>query len=171
MTEELPPIPTVQELLGFMETSWQALQATVDAASTDDLVSKTDAAGWSSSDHLVNLDAWAKSVLVMIRDGQPQWEGLGISQALFDEDDYDRKNEAIREQHASTSPEEVRSSLANTHDAMVHAVAGLGDDGLHRPCNDFVPGSGDFEIAHKIMGNGYMHYDEHRVYIERILAS
>lgn len=171
MTDDFPPIPTLQELLRHMDTSWQALQATVDGASADDLVGKTDSAGWSPKDQLVNLDAWANSVLVMIRDGRPQWEGMCVSKELFDEDDSDRKNEEIREQHARTSLDEVRLSLAATHEAMLQALIELSDEGLHRPCNDFVPGSGDFEIAHKVMGNTYMHYDEHREYIERILAS
>jgi hypothetical protein len=171
MSDEFPPIPAIDEMLAAMDQSWSALQAVVDAASPDDLTHKTDAAGWSAKDHLAHLDAWANSVLVMVRDRRPQWEGLGISKELFDEEGYDGKNAEIRDQRAAAGLDEVRSSLSATHEALLQAIVELSDEGLHRPANDFVPGSGAFEIAHKIMGNSYMHYDEHREYIERILAS
>lgn len=171
MSDDFPPIPAVQEIVSSMGRSWDALQAVVDAADADDLVRKTDAAGWSVKDHLANLDAWDNSVLVMIRDGRPQWEGLGIEQDLFEEEDYDRKNEVIRQRTIDASVEEVRAALASTHNEFVRVLGGMTDEAIGRPSNEYVPGSGDFEIAHKIMGNTYMHYDEHRVWIERILAS
>lgn len=171
VSEDFPPIPPLQDILARMERSWADLQAVLGAAEPDDLVTKTDDAGWSAKDHLVNLDAWATSVLVMIRDGRPQWEGLGIDQDLFAEDGYDRKNEAIRQQAVDHSLEEVRSALAGTHEEFLRVLRGMTDDGIRRPSNDYVAGSGEFGIAHKVMGNTYMHYDEHRAYIERILAS
>ena len=171
MSEDFPAIPSVQEIVEAMETSWGALQAVLDGADDDDLARKTDAAGWSAKDHLVNLDAWANSVLVMMRDGRPQWEGLGIGRDLFEEEDYDRKNEAIRQRSLDASLAEVREGFASTHDEFVALLRGMTDEAINRPCDDYVPGAGDFEIAHKIMGNTYMHYDEHRIYIERILAS
>ena len=169
MSEDFPPIPPVQEIVASMEQSWDALQGVIDAVDADDLVRKTDAAGWSVKDHLAHLDAWDASVLVMIRDGRPQWEGLGIDEDLFDEEGYDRKNEAIRQRTVNTSLEDVRAGLASTHGEFVSLLRNLSDAAIRRPCDDFVPGAGGFEIAHKIMGNTYLHYDEHREYIERIL--
>ena len=171
MVQDLPAIPTAQEMVVEMQRAWSDLRAVVDAATPDELVEKTDAAGWSAKDHLAHLDAWDTSVLVMIRDGRPQWEGLGIDQAMYDEEGYDHKNEVIRQHSVAAPLDEVRASLASTHNEFVRVLEGMTDEQLHRPANDYVPGSGDFEIAHKIMGNTYMHYDEHREYIERILAS
>ena len=171
MVQELPAIPTAQEMVVEMQRAWSELRAVVDAATPDELLEKTDAAGWSAKDHLAHLDAWDTSVLVMIRDGRPQWEGLGIDQAMYDEEGYDHKNEVIRQHSVAAPLDEVRASLASTHNEFVRVLEGMTDEQLHRPANDYVSGSGDFQIAHKIMGNTYMHYDEHREYIERILAS
>lgn len=172
MSNEYPPIPSLDEMVRSMERSWDALQAVLDGASADDLARKTDAVGWSARDHLAHLDAWADSVLVMLRDGRSQGEVLGIDPALLeDEVDYDRQNQTLREQTADRSLDEVRASLASTHAEFMRVLRGMSDESLHRPSNDYVPGSGDFEIAHKIMGNTYMHYDDHREYIARILAS
>jgi hypothetical protein len=172
MSDDFPPIPPVREMIESMERSWEALNAVVDAADPGDLLRKTDAVGWSARDHLAHLDTWANSVLVMIRDGQPQGEVLGIDPELLEEEaDYDRQNQMLRQQTADRSLDEVRSSLAATHEAFMRVLREMTDADLNRPSDEFVSGSGAFEIAHKIMGNTYMHYDDHRVYIERILAS
>ena len=172
MSEDFPPIPSVQEMIEAMERSWNALQAVLDGASGDDLVRKTDDVGWSARDHLAHLDAWADSVLVMLRDGQPQGEVLGIDPARLEEEaDYDRQNQMLRQQTIDRPLDEVRASLASTHEEFMRVLRGMTDEDLNRASNAYVPGSGEFEIAHKIMGNTYMHYDDHREYIERILAS
>jgi hypothetical protein len=172
MSDTFPPIPPLQEIVDSTERAWRALQAVIDAADADDLVRKTDAVGWSAKDHLAHLDVWADSVLVMIRERQPQWEVLGIDPALLEEEaDYDRQNQVLRQRTIDASLEDVRSALAATHSEFIRVLRGMSDEEIRRPSNDYVPGSGEFEIAHKVMGNTYMHYDEHRVYIERILAS
>jgi hypothetical protein len=172
MSNDFPPIPPVAEIVTLMERSWAALQAVIDGAEDDDLVRKTDAVGWSAKDHLAHLDTWANSVLVMIRDGQPQWEVLGIDPALLEEEaDYDRQNQVLRQRTVDASLEDVRSALAATHAEFIRVLRGMSDEDIWRPSNDYVPGSGEFEIVHKVMGNTYMHYDDHREYIERILAS
>jgi hypothetical protein len=160
---------TVDYGLHELNRSWRRLQAVIDGADADALVQKTDPAGWSSKDHLAHLDAWANSVLVMIRDGRPQWEGLGIDRELFYEESYDPKNEVIRQRTIDTSLADVRSSLVSTHGEVLRVLTGMTDEQINQPCNDFVPGSGDFPIAYKIAGNTFGHYDEHRKYIELIL--
>lgn len=167
---DFQPIPPMQELLGTIGRSWRRLQSTIHSADADALTRKTDPAGWSAKDHLAHLDACANSVLVMIRDGRPQWEGLGISKAMFEDLDFDDQNAVIRDTRAGQSLDEVLSSLSATHHEFVCVLADVSDEGIRRPCNEYVPDSGDFEIAQRVMWDTYMHYDEHRGYIERILA-
>lgn len=151
------------------ERAWNALQSTLGESNEKDLTTRTDAAGWSAKDHLAHLAAWGNSALVMIRDGRPQWEGLGIDKALFDTEGYDEKNEAIRQQTADWSLKKVTSHLTEIHEGLLKALDGMSDADLLKPCSDFVKGGQDVEIVHKINGNGPDHYDEHRAYIEKIL--
>jgi hypothetical protein len=160
---------TVEYGLHELDRAWRRLQAVIDGADPDALVQETDPAGWSSKDHLAHLDAWANSVLVMIRDGRPQWEGLGIDKWLFDEEGYDSKNEVIRQRTVGTSLADVRASLVSTHGEILRVLSGMTDEQINQPCDAFVPGAGDFPIAYKIAGNTFGHYEEHRKYIERIL--
>jgi len=163
------PVMSKAQLLTKLERAWDALQRTIAGADAEDLVSRTDPAGWSSKDHLAHLAAWANSVLVMVRDGRPQWEGLGIDQALLENGDFDEQNEVIRQQTVDWPLDKVTSRLAEVHQGLVSAVSGMSDDDLLRPVSDFVDGGSDTGILQYLDGDGPNHYDEHREYIERIL--
>lgn len=167
---DLPEPMTRQQLLDDFAREWDALMAVVDAADPEALISRTDAAGWNARDHLANLSAWLNSVIVMVRDGQPQWAGLGAPQELFRFDDYDPLNEAIRQRTIDWSVEQVLAEFRERHETLVSMVAGMTDDDLLRHVDTFVPDGGDFEICYKIDGNGPYHYREHRGWIEALLA-
>ncbi len=167
----LPPPFTRDELLDSFETEWLALMQVVEAANPDDLLAKTDAGGWNVRDHLANLSAWLESVIVMVRDGQPQWTGLGAPEKLFGYADYDPLNEAIRQNTIDWPVSDVLAQLRARHDEMIGLVSAMSDEDLLRPVKEFVAGAGDFAICYKIDGNGPHHYREHRPWIEAILAA
>ncbi len=165
----LPDPFTRQQLLDAFATEWDALMAVVASASDDDLLTRTDAAGWNVRDHIAHLGAWLQSVIVMVRDGQPQWTGLGAPEKLFSFADYDPLNEAIRQNTITWPVAEAIAMLRNRHETMLAIVATMSDEDLLKPVNDFVPGAGDFAICYKIDGNGPYHYREHRAWISQIL--
>jgi hypothetical protein len=163
-------IMTKEQLLTEMDRAWSDLQATIPGVEASDLTERTDPAGWSAKDHLTHLSAWANSVLVMIRDGRPQHEGLGIDEATYETDGYDFKNEVIRQTRAGMSLPEVQADLEHVYRELMRVLQGMSDEDLQKPCSAFVEGGQEFEIFHKISGNSWSHLDEHREYIERILA-
>lgn len=163
-------ITTKQQVLTEMDRAWDDLQSTISGVDADDLTDRTDAAGWSAKDHLAHLSAWANSVLVMIREGRPQHEGLGIDEATYETEGYDLKNEVVRQSRAGMSLPEVQTDLEHVYRELTRVLEGMSDEDLQRPCSAFVQGGQDFEIIHKINGNTWSHLDEHRVYIERILT-
>lgn len=168
----MPNLPnpfTQQQLLDAFATEWDELMAVIDSASEDDLMAKTDVAGWNGRDHLAHLGAWLQSVIVMVRDGQPQWTGLGAPEKLFSFADYNPLNEAIRQQTIDWTVDDAMAILRDRHHTMVSIVAGMSDEELLHPTDNFVPGAGDFAICYKIDGNGPHHYREHREWIREIL--
>lgn len=165
----LPPPFTQRQLLDTFFTEWAALMDVINRADPVDLIEKTDASGWNTKDHLANLSAWLQSVIVMVRDGEQQWTGLGAPKELFSFADYDPLNEAIRQNTVDWSVEDVLNQLRERHETMLGIIANMSDEDLLRPMNDFVPGSGDFSVCYKIDGNGPHHYREHREWIEAIL--
>ncbi|MCA9834960.1 MAG: ClbS/DfsB family four-helix bundle protein [Thermomicrobiales bacterium] len=166
----LPPPFTRDQLLEQFATDFDALMSVVNAYSEDDLLQKTDAAGWNTRDHLAHLAAWLKSVIVMVRDGQPQWSGLGAPEKLFSFADYDPLNEAIRQNTIDWSVADAVNLLQTNHETLIGIVAGMTDEELLKPVDDFVLGAGTFAICYKIDGNGPHHYREHTGWIEAILS-
>lgn len=165
----LPEPFTQKQLLEAFATEWDALIAVIDAADEEALMNKTDAAGWNTRDHLGNLSAWLESVIVMVRDGQMQWTGLGAPEKLFGFADYDPLNEAIRQNTVDWPIDRVLEQLRERHETMVGIVTGMSDDDLLKPMDDYVPGTGTFAVCYKIDGNGPHHYREHREWISEIL--
>lgn len=168
---ELPEPMTRQELLDSFATEWDALLAIVDSTDEQALLERRDAAGWNSRDHLAHLIAWLQGVTHMVREGKPQYVGMGISADLFSFEDYDPMNEAIRQRTINWSVKHVLNYLRASHEEMVGIVSRMTDEELLKPVDDFVPGAGDFAICYKIDGNGPYHYRQHRGWIEAILAS
>lgn len=158
------------EVLEFFDTAWDDLQRVIANADPGAMMTKTDAAGWNVRDHLAHLAVWANGVLGMLRDGRPQWEGLGIPRERFDLADVDRMNEEIRQNTLDWPLDRTLARLEEVHRELMEAVRARTDDELQQPCSSFVEGGQDFEIIHKIDGNGPFHYDEHRPWIEEILA-
>lgn len=168
---DLPEPMTQQQLLDDFSAEWDALMAVINSIEPVTLLTRTDAAGWNTRDHLAHLGVWLQGVIMMIRDGQPQWVGLGISEELFNVNDYDPKNEEIRQRTIDWSVEDVLAELRQRHEEMVGIVSGISDEDLLKPVDDFVAGAGDFAICYKIDGNGPYHYREHRGWIETLLTS
>lgn len=167
MAEEWPI--TIAGWKDEMARAWRALRDVLDAAGDDALTSMTDAAGWSAKDHIAHLDACAYAMIAMFRDGQPEWVGLGVDEALFREDGYDRENEVIRLRTLTTPLADVRVQFRETHKELLRVVGAMTDEDLRRPCSAFVPGAGDVSVARKLSGNTAPHYEEHRAYIQRLL--
>lgn len=164
-------ITTKAELLPALDAEWNALDLLVQSTDPNDLVEKTDPAGWSPRDHLAHLAMWARSVIRMVREGIPRWEGLGISKAVYNTPGWDEKNEAIRQTTLALSLEQVMHQLADIQHDIVRMVEGMSDEELNRPLADFAEGGERETLIRRIVGTFPDHYEEHRIYIERILSS
>lgn len=99
MNEE-PRSMSMDQLLAANDAAWDRLRALVARHPESELITAHDPAGWTSKDHLAHLAALSGGMLHVLRDGWPQWQGMGIDAALFaaiETDGYDRINEAIRQ--------------------------------------------------------------------------
>lgn len=146
------------------------MMAIVHAADERAMLERTDAADWNVRDHLAHLSAWLHSVIVIIRDGQPQWTGLGAPKELYKLDDYDPLNEAIWRRTIDWSLTEVLAEFTSRHQTAVEIIQSMSDKDLLKPVSDFVAVGEDVAICYKLDGNGPYHYREHWEWIEQILA-
>ena len=171
-----PPSPTNRtELLAAIEQSWHALMDLAQALSPEQWSGPTDAAGWSAKDHLAHLAAWERSLLFLL-EGKPAWDGVGISQEDYFSRDIDGVNEIIRQHTIATPPDAVLRQFREQHAALVARIGETTEDRLALTYSVFVtghpgqPGKQEPTMIEALGEDTWQAYDEHRGYIERILA-
>ncbi len=159
---------TKARLMAEIDRELPALNATLDAL-TDDQLQRTDAAGWRISDHVANLAAWERSVLVLLG-GRPRYEGLGISEALYESHDVDAVNDAIfqRERHLTFA--QARELFTTTHEELLAALAPLSDADLNGSVDSFLPAASgdDRPVIGALYANTAAHYAEHHQWIRAL---
>lgn len=168
--ETLPRSKT--ELMERLDAAWSALQEIVGSATEDDLSAPGDDEGWSVKDHLAHLAIWERSAMAVLR-GEPRHEAMGVDRATYEADDVDRINAAVQETFRDRSLADVRAFADETHRAMVDTLKPLTYDDLLRPYAHYQPGAPDITdpTLGWVVGNTYEHYDEHRGWIEAVLAA
>jgi hypothetical protein len=158
---------TIEEALDLVQESWDRLMVTMSSAPEVEYANRRDASGWTPLDHMAHVTAWERSRRHWLL-GRPRYEGLGVTRGEFDLDTSEL-NEIVRSQTAEQTYREVMERAALGHQQVLDAAAGFGfsaqsdSDGITQ---DEVDHLGGLLVEH--LAN---HYDEHREYIERILAS
>ena len=169
------PYPTsVPELEERIELHRRALTDLVDslpAAERDDV---RDSAGWSTKDHVVHLTMWERSIEYLLS-GCPRHEGLGVARDTYLRHNYDLTNDAIFHRHRDRDWESIRAEFDDVHESLIATLKRVGWEGLHLSYSHYAPdepGEDDENpVVFLVAGNTFFHYDEHRQWIEELLAA
>ncbi len=167
MTDNAPSELTIHDALVEMQKAWKRLMDTMEREPKAAYSEKHDAAGWSTLDHLAHVTAWERSRITWL-EGRPRFEGLGVSSDEF-QLGYDDLNEVVRRQSAGKGYDELMAEARTVHQAMVEAVRSFDPDDVPRAGG--ITAEEIADIGPQLRENLTVHYDEHREYIERILAS
>ena len=161
---------TKAELLAAIDQGWNAFQSYLASLGYEQVTIPTDAAGWTVKDHLVHLAVWEDGINALL-DKQPRPERMGLTPEQFESGDYDAMNEVIRQRHKDMPLQELAGMFFGVHERLVEKIKGLTDEDLKRPYRDYQPGSTDERpVIGRIMGNTYLHYEEHTPWIAAIAA-
>jgi hypothetical protein len=161
------------ELIEAMQAGWERLQAFIDSYSEEQLVTKTDAAGWTAKDHLMHLAVWEGS-MIAVMDKQPRWKYMDVPEdvwATLDSGSYDEVNEVIRKNHADLTLAEVRAEMAERHRQFMARVEALPAEDMQLPYSHFLPSASDesHPLIGYLSGNSFDHYDEHIPWMRAII--
>jgi hypothetical protein len=163
---------TRDELFDEIDRRWSELNAALDALPPDRLTGPRDAAGWTATDHINHLAAWANSIVALLQ-GRPRHEVLGIDESLYLSRDFDVENAAIQQNMAALTAGEARANLRAVHQALVDEVARLTDADLARPYRHYLPNEprdDDGPTAEAMVrGDTIDHYGEHLAWIEELI--
>ena len=116
--------------------------------------------GWAVKDHLAHLAAWGRKVLSNM-DGQKSTEALGVPEAIFQGGDWVAINEIVRAPDKDRPAAEIVSEFRRVHSVLLQRIEALPEAELYGP-ND--------SLRNNIAGNTYGHDEEHRPWIEAVLA-
>ena len=163
----------MDDLLTANDAAWASLRSRIARHAEVDLTTAHDAAGWTSKDHLVHLAVWERGMPHVLRDGWPQWQGMGITEELFatrQTEGFDAINEEIRRQNADRPLGDILIEVQEVHEAMQATIRELGDAGLQRPVGDFRHDGTEMRVIAWIPGDAGDHFTEHERYIAIILG-
>lgn len=164
---DYPPV-TIQNLLHKLNEGWENLNTFIDSLSQEQLTIPTDEAGWTVKDHLMHLAVWEDGIEAALNK-QPRYERMGLDEATWNSEGYDKKNGVIQQQHQHKSLAEVRQAFQAIHQRMVATLQKMDEADLFRPYSDF---QADSQTSHPIWGylagNTFGHYEEHLPWMQAI---
>jgi len=161
---------TKAALLAQVRHGWNDFQAYLATLTPEQMTGPTDAAGWSVQDHVMHLVMWEKGVVGLF-DGQVRYEVMGLDFDTWASGDFDRMNAVMRERTQALSLDEVLRAFRDTHAALMAQVEALSDDALHLPYRHYQPAAtGEAPIYKTVMTDTFLHYAEHRPWIEAIVT-
>lgn len=162
-----------EQLIGMSTAALRRLMEVIEPASEADCLEKFDDAGWNSRDHLAHVSSYQWSAIFPLQ-GRTRAEAFGVTEAevLLG---FDELNELIRARTRHQPLSVVIGEAVEAHDALVEQLRTIEMDALRRPNSDVAPDLlrflSDIPYVHAYMYCSVTHYDQHREYIERILAS
>ena len=162
--------PTTKELLKRMQDGWNNFQAYLKTLSDEQMTKPVDDVGWTVKDHLVHLAACEDGIAALLS-GNSGWERMNVDQATWDGGDFDKINAVIQSKYKNKPLSEVRKLLEDAHQRLVEGVQKLSDQDLERPYRSFdAKSTSENPVYGSIIGNSYGHYEEHKPWIEGIVA-
>lgn len=165
-------LTTADDLRAWTSERWQAFVDSTDSLDDAQWESITDVAGWSVKDHVAHVTRWDESLIALLRDGISRQETLSVPDAAWHAGGYDAMNEAIRQQTIGTSPTDIRQRRDAVWAELFTLLETYDDEIIQRPGADFGLNYGRNEtFLETLVDDLGVHYDQHRRYIERILAT
>lgn len=167
-------VPGKVELRAAMDEALAEFLAFLDGFSHEEMVTPTDAAGWTVRDRMTHCAAWAEGIAALLH-REARWAAMGLDIDGYDDLDLDACNEQIAVDNRHLSPTQARAWLVDAHGRVAAAVDAMPEEELAAPYGRFVaPFPQDAEgvpVVAYIIGNTVEHYDEHRPWIAAIVES
>ena len=163
MSNDNPETISRDALVDRIEESWSALMSTMRAYPEVSYTAETDAAGWTALDHMAHVTAWERTWTFLLN-GRTRHEGLGVTEQQF-EMDFDPLNEILRARTANDSYEQVLTDAREGHEKFVDAVRSAKVDELD------IEQRNEESLVSLLMENVVTHYNDHRGYIEDMIAT
>jgi len=156
---EQPDPANKAELLARIRAARAKLDSRL-AGLDDAALSAPGPEGWAVKDHLAHLAAWGRKVLANM-DGRKGPQVLGVPEDVYKRGDWVEINEIVRAPDKARPAAEILAEYRRVHAALLERIAALPEAELF---------GADDNLRNNVAGNTYAHDDEHRPWIETVLA-
>ena len=146
-------------ILANHEAAFARLEQTAKRFDERQLTEIRDPAGWSAKDHLMHVALWEQTLLASV-EGRPRHQALGVDASTDDSSDWDAINALIQAKTKDRKLADVLETLRRTHAETRARLAAAELDSSS-------------DAAKKLLADapGYTeHYDQHRGWIEELVA-
>jgi hypothetical protein len=150
------------DVLQKIDDGWRRLTELVEGIDPTTFVQpvKDD---WSPKDHVAHVAAWEEYMLAIL-EKRDRHRSMDVGDLRGKE--TDEINDAVFQARRNLTPDEVQTSLAESHRKVRAAIEALSDSDLQRPRSDFQPDieddeAGDETLLDEIEWNTWGHYDKH----------
>jgi hypothetical protein len=158
------------ELLARIQQGWDELHIYLNTLTPEQLITPTDAAGWTAKDHVIHLAVWEESIIPML-EGKRRDEAMGIDKEMWKRHNFDEINAVIQQRHKAMELPDVMQTFNDYHQRVLEKIQTMTDEDLGRPYNHFQPKSTqDAPIIAWITGNTFEHYSDHATWIAAIVT-
>jgi hypothetical protein len=152
---------------------WDELQALLGAL-TPDQWEQPLGDGWSAKAHLAHLEAWERSLILLLSGGQRD-SAMDVDSALWATEGGMDKVNAILTARAEARPlDAVRAASDVTHAEIVGILEGMSDEDLAKPYSHYQPNDPPYNASPVygwVNGNTWGHYEEHIGWLRAGLAT
>lgn len=160
------------DVLQKIDDGWRRLTELVEGIDPTTFVepAKDD---WSPKDHVAHVTAWEEFLLAILEQ-RDRHRSMGVGDLRGKE--TDEINDAVFQARRHLAPDEIRTSLADTHRQVRAAIESLSDSDLQRPRSDFQPADsddgepGEETLLDEIEWNTWGHYEKHIEWLTALIS-
>jgi hypothetical protein len=158
------------ELLAKIQQAWDDLHRYLNTLTEAQQTQPADPAGWTVKDHVIHLAVWEDGTNALLR-GESRREQMGVDEATWLTQEYDKINDVIYQTHHAKPLSEVMQTLNDVHKQMLEKLESMSDEDIVRPHSFYQKGStNERPIIAWISGSTHEHYAEHLPWIVAIIA-
>lgn len=132
-----PNMSTISELTEALQESWSELEEFLSTLTEDQLTVQDDQ-GWTVSDHIMHMAEWESSVVILF-EGRPRHEALGIDEATYLEASIDEINGRLQKMRDKVPAHEAIAQLREVHLTLIANLPDLTQADLQKTVRDFFP--------------------------------
>jgi hypothetical protein len=161
------------QMMDRITSRWDELQALL-ASLTPSQWGQPLGDGWSAKAHVAHLEAWERSLILLLSGGRRD-SAMNVDSALWATEGGMDKVNAILARRAEARPLESVLQLSNdTHAEIVRILEGMSDDDLAKPYSHYQPDdppNNANPVYGWVNGNTWGHYEEHIGWLRAGLAT